>query len=143
MWQWFDSSFKQESSDTNQKLTKTTGEEETNMSKGKLDMVTITTPMAAAEVEETVHEDNTEVHTDYSLKRGPPQEEPLNPNLEGRTKKMAKSRTMKKMTTERQREEFREALGAVCACICMTEVQVRWEILCNFVQVAYFQGWGP
>ena len=47
------------------------------MPKGKRDVVGITAPMAATEVEEMVHEDETEDHTGYNLRRVPRQEEPV------------------------------------------------------------------
>ena len=45
------------------------------MPKGKLDVIDITTPMAAAEVEETVHGDETEEHLYYNFISGPHEEE--------------------------------------------------------------------
>ena len=45
--------------------------------KGKQAVDNITTPMAAAEVEETIHEDETEDQTGYNLRRVPRQEKPV------------------------------------------------------------------
>ena len=41
------------------------------MLKGKREVVDITMPMAAAEVEEPVHEDEMEEHLSYNLRKGP------------------------------------------------------------------------